>query len=113
MVRRPKIDAEERRDFGARLDRLMARIYVFFAIGLVMRVAQVRPEKISVSGVELAISNTNVLPGVLLIAMLGLLYRPHIILYLRGLPTCPFQYSSLQDSYILVDWSPAQASPAF
>jgi hypothetical protein len=71
MLKRPKVDAEDRREFSTRLDKLTARIYLFFAIGLFMRAAQVRPEKISISGIELTISNTNVLPGVFYILCLA------------------------------------------
>jgi hypothetical protein len=71
MLRRPRHDEEEHREWARRIDRMAGRIYVFFAIGLVMRVAQIRPEKISISGVELGIGNSEALPGVFFIVCLA------------------------------------------
>jgi len=50
----------------------MGRIYVLFTIGLVTRAVGLRPEKINITGIELAIENPDAVPGALFAVCLAL-----------------------------------------
>jgi hypothetical protein len=72
VLKRPKTDAEERRTFSDQLAKTASKIYVFFSIGFCMQIAQLRPEKISITGIELSVINADIIPGILFIICIAL-----------------------------------------